>query len=386
VSEGAVTGVGADVDVLVVGAGPVGLAAAVRAREAGLDVLVVDRRGGTLDKACGEGLLPGALGAVHRLGVDPPGHPLAGISYRTAGRHADHRFAAGPGRGVRRTALHAALRERAADAGAALQRASVQALRQDGGHVEADVALAGGELATVRARWLLGCDGLHSTVRRLAGLDVPRGARPGAGPRARPADGPGAGRGGAGVRYGLRQHFRVAPWTDLVEVHWAPHAEAYVTPVAPDVVGVALLGPRAATPGAGGADGFRALLRADFPELAGRLGDAPAAGPVRGAGPLRQRSRARAAGRVRLVGDASGYVDALTGEGVRVGLAQADAVVRHLADPAAYERAWRAATRDYRRLTGGLLAWAASPARGAIVPAAGAAPRLFGAVVERLAR
>ncbi|MFP3712328.1 NAD(P)/FAD-dependent oxidoreductase [Puerhibacterium sp. TATVAM-FAB25] len=358
-----------DVDVLVVGAGPVGLAAAVRAREAGLDVLVVDRRGGTLDKACGEGLLPGALAAVHRLGVDPPGHPLAGISYRTAGRHADHRFAAGPGRGVRRTVLHAALRERAADAGAGLRQASVQALRQDDGRVEVDVAPAGGGPATLRARWLLGCDGLHSTVRRLAGLDAG-----------------GAGGAAAGARYGLRQHFRVAPWTDLVEVHWAPHAEAYVTPVAPDVVGVALLGPRAATPGAGGADGFRALLRADFPELAARLGDAPAAGPVRGAGPLRQRSRARAAGRVRLVGDASGYVDALTGEGVRVGLAQADAVVRHLADPAAYERAWRAATRDYRRLTGGLLAWAGSPARGAIVPAAGAAPWLFGAVVERLAR
>jgi 2-polyprenyl-6-methoxyphenol hydroxylase-like FAD-dependent oxidoreductase len=364
----------ADVDVLVVGAGPVGLAAAVRAREAGLDALVVDRRGGTLDKACGEGLLPGALAAVRRLGVDPPGHPLAGISYRTAGRHADHRFTAGPGRGVRRTALHAALRERAADAGAGLQQASVQALRQDEDRVEVDVTIAGGEPATLRARWLLGCDGLHSTVRRLAGLDEGQGA------------GQGAGRGAAGARYGLRQHFRVAPWSDLVEVHWAPRAEAYVTPVAPDVVGVALLGPRAATPGAGGPDGFRALLHADFPELAARLGDAPAAGPVRGAGPLRQRSRARAAGRVRLVGDASGYVDALTGEGVRVGLAQADAVVRHLADPAAYERAWRAATRDYRRLTSGLLAWAASPARGAIVPAAGAAPWLFGAVVERLAR
>ncbi|WP_139123227.1 FAD-dependent oxidoreductase, partial [Cellulosimicrobium cellulans] len=83
------------VDVLVVGGGPVGLAAAVRAREAGHDVLVVDKRAavldGALDKACGEGLLPGALGAVHALGVDPPGHPIAGISYRTASgaRHAD---------------------------------------------------------------------------------------------------------------------------------------------------------------------------------------------------------------------------------------------------------------------------------------------------------
>ncbi len=89
---------------------------------------------------------------------------------------------------------------------------------------------------------------------------------------------------------------------------------------------------------------------------------------------------------MRLVGDASGYVDALTGEGVRVGLAQAEAVVRHLEDAEAYERAWRTVTRDYRALTTGLVTWASGPARGAIVPAAARLPWLYGAVVERLAR
>ena len=392
------------VDVLVVGGGPVGLAAAIHARRAGLDVLVVDRRAavqdGPLDKACGEGLLPGALAAVRALGVDPAGHPLAGISYRAAGRHgdvrhADHVFAAGPGRGVRRTTLHAALRDRALALGAQVRHATLRDLRQDASGVDAvlldpgaaTAASAGGGpgdgLVRVRARHVLGCDGLHSTVRRLAGLD-------GAPYRA------------AADRYGLRTHYRVAPWTDLVEVHWAPHAEAYVTPVAPDLVGVAVLGPRAdrdarGRPGAPH-DGARAAAPGDppgdaqggppaaFGELAERLRGAPVAGRVLGAGPLRRRARRRTAGRVRLVGDASGYVDALTGEGVRVGLAQAEAAVRHLDDAAAYERAWVRATRDYRVLTTGLLAWAASPARGAIVPAAHAAPWLYGAVVERLAR
>lgn len=365
---------GLDADVLVVGAGPVGLAAAVHARAAELDVLVVDRRTGTLDKACGEGLLPGALRAVQALGADPPGQPLAGISYRAPGRHADHRFAAGPGRGVRRTALHEALSKRAADAGAQLLHGRVTALRQDAVGVEIEMVpggdgrVAGKRRATVtlRAAWVLGCDGLHSTVRRLAGLDAVPGRRAG-----RPADG----------RYGLRRHFEVSPWTDLVEVHWSPHAEAYVTPVGPDTVGVALLGPRSVS-GAG----FDTLLRTQFPELSARLATATAAGSLLGAGPLRQRSRRRSAGRVRLVGDASGYVDALTGEGVRVGLAQAEAAVRHLEDAGAYERAWRTATRDYRALTTGLLAWASSPARGAVVPAAARAPWLYGAVVERLAR
>ncbi|WP_372496156.1 NAD(P)/FAD-dependent oxidoreductase [Promicromonospora umidemergens] len=382
-----------DADVVVVGAGPVGLAAAVHARAAGLEVLVVDRRTGTLDKACGEGLLPGALRAVQALGADPPGHPLTGISYRAPGRHADHRFAAGPGRGVRRTALHEALGERAAAVGAQLVHGRVTALRQDAAGVEVDVVPGSrtgeiGEISevrapvTLRAGWVLGCDGLHSMVRRLAGLDAGTGQR--TGQRTGQPTGQRTGqRGGRPVRnrYGLRRHFEVAPWSDLVEVHWSPHAEAYVTPVAAGVVGVALLGSRTVS-----GVGFDALLRTQFPELSARLATATSAGRLLGAGPLRRRSRRRSVGRVRLVGDASGYVDALTGEGVRVGLAQADAAVRHLGDADAYERAWRTVTRDYRALTTGLLAWASSPARRAIVPAAARAPWLYGAVVERLAR
>ncbi|MEN5075216.1 monooxygenase, partial [Isoptericola cucumis] len=186
-----------------------------------------------------------------------------------------------------------------------------------------------------------------------------------------------AGRGRGTRRFGLRRHYRVAPWTDLVEVHWGPRVEAYVTPVADDLVGVALLGPP-------GAD-FDAEL-ATLPELAARLAGASPDGPVRGAGPLRVRSTARTRGRVRLVGDASGYVDALTGEGLRVGMAQARAAVAHLSDAAAYEREWSRATRDYRLLTGGLVAAATSRLRRGVVPAAARLPRTYGAVVERLAR
>ncbi|GII99782.1 flavin-dependent dehydrogenase [Sediminihabitans luteus] len=343
-------------DVLVVGGGPVGLAAAIEARLAGLSAVVVEPRTAPVDKACGEGLMPGALAAVQRLGVDPPGHVLAGISYRDGRRVADHRFGGGIlGRGVRRTTLHAALHERAVALGVGFVDARVDTVTQAVDAVEA---------AGVRARWMLACDGLHSTVRRITGLET---ARPGR-----------AGRASSGTqRFGLRQHYRVEAWTDLVEVHWAARVEAYVTPVADDVVGVALLGPR-------GTDYATGL--ASVPELAARLAAAEPLGGVRGAGPLRQDARRRTAGRVRLVGDASGYVDALTGEGLRVGLAQAAAAVRHLDDPEAYERAWARVTRDYRVLTQGLVAAATSPARRAIVPLATHAPALYGAVVDRLAR
>ena len=344
-----------DVDVLVVGGGPVGLAAAIEARLAGLSVAVVEPRTAPIDKACGEGLMPGALAALARLGVDPAGHLLAGIAYVSGRRRVEHRFTGGPGRGVRRTVLHAALSARADALGVAWVGARVTSLTQDHTGIDA---------AGLRARHLLACDGLHSSVRRLAGLEAP----------ARRGDG--VGRSGR-RRFGLRRHYRAAPWGDVVEVHWGRTAEAYVTPVADGLVGVALLGPAHLD--------LDATL-AGLPELAGRLAGAEPDGPVRGAGPLRQRSTARTAGRVLLVGDASGYVDALTGEGLRVGFAQAAAAIAHLDDPAGYERAWTLATRDYRVLTTSLVAAATSPARGAVVPLAAAAPWLFAAAVERLAR
>ncbi len=338
-----------DTEVLVVGGGPIGLAAAIEARLAGREVVVVEPRPSPVDKACGEGLLPGTLRGLRRLEVDPAGWDLRGISYRSAaGRHVDHAFRTGPGRGVRRTTLHAALGARADALGVARVTGRVTAIAQDDDGVTA---------AGVRARWLLAADGLHSTVRRLVGLERRLPAR--------------------GRRFGLRRHLPLAPWTDLVEVHWGAGAEAYVTPVGPDLVGVAVLGPPHTD--------WDATLAA-LPRLAARLDGCRPVGPVLGAGPLRQTTTARTRGRVALVGDASGYVDALTGEGLRVGLAQARAAVETLGDPAAYERAWRAVTRDYRVLTTGLVGWAASPLRRAIVPVAIGVPGVYGGVVERLAR
>ena len=127
----------------------------------------------------------------------------------------------------------------------------------------------------------------------------------------------------------------------------------------------------------------------EFPELRSRLGAATATGPTLGAGPLLQVTNARTAGRVRLVGDASGYVDALTGEGISLGMAHARAAVATIAagDPQSYERTWRAATRRYTLLTRSLVqvsrpAWG----RRLVVPAAATLPAVFRIAVNELAR
>ncbi|WP_374024873.1 NAD(P)/FAD-dependent oxidoreductase [Mycobacterium sp. HNNTM2301] len=333
-----------DTDLLIVGGGPGGLATALHARRHGLSVIVADPREGPIDKACGEGLMPGGLAELTSLGVDPAGMPFRGIAYVSEHRRAQARFRPGPGRGVRRTTLHAAMAARAKEQDTEWLRARVTTVQQDAHGVAA---------AGVRAKWLVAADGLHSPVRRSVGITATAGT-----PR----------------RYGVRWHFEVPAWSEFVEVHWSRWGEAYVTPVEPELVGVAIL-----------SRGRPDL--AWFPGLAQRLGGA-ARGEARGCGPLRQVVSRRVAGRVLLVGDAAGYEDALTGEGISLAVKQAAAAVAAIVDeaPSSYELAWQRITRSYRLLTRALVLASAPPiGRRAIVPACTLLPGAFQRGVNVLA-
>ncbi|UNB51425.1 NAD(P)/FAD-dependent oxidoreductase [Mycolicibacterium sp. YH-1] len=336
------------IDLLVAGGGPAGLATALYGAQAGLEVAVVERRTGVLDKACGEGMMPHTLSHLDHFGIAVTGRPLRGISYIAGERRVDATFRAGAGRGVRRTVLHAALWQAAEAAGVKLVHGEFGEITQD-----AESVCAGG----FRARYLAAADGLHSPIRTSLGL-----SRPSRGPR----------------RWGIRRHIEIAPWTDSVEVHWAPGAEAYVTPVAHDCVGIAIL---SASRG-----GFDRHFE-EFTELRDRV-HGHGHGQDRAAGPLRQNASSRVAGRVLLVGDAAGYIDALTGEGMGLAFSAAQALVNCVVQerPETYDRQWRRLTRRYRLLTAGLVAAGShAPVRSRIVPAATALPRVFAAAVNQLA-
>lgn len=336
------------IDLLVAGGGPAGLVTALHAARAGLTVTVVERRRPPIDKACGEGLMPYTVAQLDALGIDLPGKPFRGITYVDRAHRVDAPFRAGSGLGVRRTALHSALMDAVSAAGVEVVTAHAGSVSQDSDSVQC---------AGFRARYLAAADGLHSPIRRSLGLARPsRGAR----------------------RWGLRRHIRTAPWSDTVEVYWGDDAEAYVTPVADDCVGIAILTARQGS--------FDSRL-AEFDALRDRV-DGHAHGPERAAGPLRQRVAGRRAGRVMLVGDAAGYVDALTGEGLGIAFGGAELLVNCvLADrPGDYDRQWRRMSRRYRLLTAGLLhAVEYGPTRSRVVPAASALPGAFTKIVNLLA-
>ncbi len=291
-----------------IGGGPAGLAAAIAARRRGLSVVVMDSLRPPIDKACGEGLMPDARRAAARLGVELPetaGIAFRGIRFHGAGRSVEANFPAGSGMGVRRTVLHQALIDAALQAGVEL-------------HWETPVA----RLDDVRARWIVGADGSGSRVRRWAELDA---------------------RVWNSRRFAYRQHFAVAPWTDCVEIYWGAGCQVYVTPVGAQEVGLALI---SRSPELRLVEGLRRF----FPVLYERLQGANFASRERGAVTATMRLRHVAGGRVALIGDASGSVDAITGEGICLSFKQAEllAGAMQAGDLRAYDRAHpRLARRPY---------------------------------------
>ncbi len=307
------TSIPKNTDAFIVGGGPIGLATAIALRERGFSVTVADPALPPIDKACGEGLMPDALSSLARLGIalrPDTCFPFRGIRFLGPCTAVDASFPTGTGVGIRRTHLHQALIDRAEEAGATLLWGSPVK-----GLTEAGVLLDSGP---VECKWVIGADGEKSRVREWAGLEGMRHTS---------------------LRYGFRRHYQIAPWADCVEIYWGSGSQIYVTPIGPREICVAVIS----------RDSHLRLEHAlpQHRELFERLKAVPVTTPERGAVSATRRLARVSRNNVALVGDASGSVDAITGEGLRLGFEQGMALAKALeaGDLSAYAAAHRRLAR-----------------------------------------
>ena len=276
-------------DALIAGGGPAGLAAAIALRQKGLEVLVADALCPPIDKACGEGLMPDARKDLAALGIQltaQDGAAFDGIAF-LSGRHS---VAAHFERGSRHG--NPPLATPFASGGALPAARRKTRLGQPDMRGAEPVWTLDGQSCSYR--YAIGADGQSSQVRRSIGL----------------------GQGNIlSRRFGARCHYRVRPWSRMVEVHWGDLGQAYITPVGPEEICVATVARSPATR-------MEAVL-ASLPVLRARLEGESELSKVRGALTTTRRLRRVTVGNVALTGDASGSADAITGEGIALSFRQA---------------------------------------------------------------
>ena len=303
-------------DVLVVGAGPAGASVAASLAAAGRSVTLVESVRHPRPKACAEYASPRIAEELGRLGL--PGASWRADALAVRGmrvirghdavdvRYADDRGPR-PAWGLDRTRFDALLAEHAAASGARLlDRTSFeQAARSEDGW-RATLRRSGRTLG-IRARWLIGADGARSRVAHRLGVE--RSVR-------------------MPFRLGLVAHYESDP--DLVdhgEMHVGPNHYVGLAPLAGGRLNVGMALPAGDRGPA--EDRYEAAI-ASLPGVAAHLAGRRRLTPIRGASPIGHRV-ARAAGPGwMLVGDAAGFIDPFTGEGIYRALRSARAAATAL--------------------------------------------------------
>ncbi|MDN8605320.1 geranylgeranyl reductase family protein [Corynebacterium ureicelerivorans] len=160
------------VDLVVVGAGPAGSAAAIAAQRAGLRTLLLDAQGPRRDKTCGDGLTPRAVDTLHRLGLDVPAYRNRGLKLHGFGGDVVAPWPRGEGSASPRATFDAMLVDAASRAGADVrQNTAATGVQFDGSAISA-VETTGG---VVRTRWVVVADGVRSPFGKLLGRQWHRG-------------------------------------------------------------------------------------------------------------------------------------------------------------------------------------------------------------------
>jgi flavin-dependent dehydrogenase len=296
--------------------------------------------------------MPETQAALQGLGVevaDTDGFRFRGIRFLHGDLKASAEFPHGMGLGFRRPLLHELLVRHA-------EKAGVQLLWNTPvtGVDEFGVRLGPGRVET---RWIVGADGSGSRVRRWSGLDA----------KAQRTS-----------RHATRRHYRIRPWSNFIEIYWGERAQAYVTPIYKNEVCIVVM---ADTP----EDAQFQMALHNWPELKNRLAMAELASRERGAITLMHSLPRVFRDRVALVGDASGGVDALTGDGLRMAFRQSLALGEAMAHDnlEEYQRSHRQiATRPMRM--GRLMLWLGRHAglRGRFLRSVSANPDLFSRLLD----
>lgn len=337
----------AETDVLVVGGGPAGAATAIFLRQRGHHVTLLDEARFPRDKVCGEGISPEAWRLLRAMGADADVRALAPRAVRGMRLHApDGTVFAGTyasadaGFAVRRSAFDAALLAVARRAGVTVREGlRASALLGQSGVVTGVSAANGTGPERLSARIVVGADGRRSMVaRRLGLLREHRRLR----------------------KFAVRGYWKgVGALHDMGEMHVVPGAYCGIAPLSADEANVTFVLDRDEMQPAGGdlGDFYRATL-ARWPDIQERLATATLLGPPRAIGPLALEADRVTVPGALLVGDAAGFYDPFTGEGVTLALRSAE-IASEVADAALrdgshdlqeYERRRRAATRDKFRL------------------------------------
>lgn len=332
-------------DVLILGAGPAGSTLATRLARQGFHVVLADRKEFPRWKPCGEFLSPQCRPLLEELGVMPEllaagtrlvhGMELLGFGHHGAGRF--RRLPEAPpsalaGLAVRRERLDLALQQQALAAGTTWlgRHRFGRLLRNPGGTVEGAVLLRENEPVTVHARTVVGADGVFSPVAQA--LDVRRPL-------------PWL------DRMALVTHYEGVPEHSHAEVHFLRDCYFAATGVDNGLFGLNLIVDRKTLRQRDTADwdAFVATKLADAPALATRLQHARRVAPWRGIGPLACTTTAQVKDGCALVGDACGYVDPITGEGVWFALWGARALADALRVGFDQPQQAAAALRGYQR-------------------------------------
>ncbi len=352
------------VDALILGAGPAGSALAQTLARAGHSVMLADKKHFPRQKPCGEFLSPECRPYLDELGVGMAlgkmgVRQISGMNLFAGASVASGRFLrldSAPhndaGYAIRREILDMALLEAAADRPEVtwLERHEFQRLvRNSSGEVVGAVLRdPDSRLREIRARITIGADGVHSRVARDLGVQRP----------SRWLD-----------RFALVARFHGVAPRAAAEVHFVPRAYFAATTVDDGSFHLNLLVDRPALRHKhGDVDAFVREHLQSAPELERRLQGAERIGTWRGIGPLAFSTSQQAWKTVALVGDACGYVDPLTGEGIYFALhgarSLAQAIVESLERPADAAAAMRRYAIRRRREVGPRMILAAAIQRG----------------------